>query len=397
MERVYIIGGLRSYIGVENGIYKNVPAEFLGAQVLKHIIKKYFNCDICSPDLAEKVDMVIAGNAVGAGGNITRLMMLETGMPYEIPAYTIDLQCGSGLQSVASAASMIKSGYAECIIAGGFESCSTAPRRGYNKNHIDYEKYGGENSWYKVSKFTPGRHFENAMLYGAEKTAISYGITREELDKWVLRSHELAVLAQKSRVFDDLAVEVKEGCSKDEGIRERMSKRLLDRLPYVLENGRVLTAANACLTNDGAAFLVLCSESYLRKNELKPVAEFIDVSNIGGIPLESPRTAVLAIEKLLLKNKLDYHEISVYECNEAFAVIDELFARKYPDAINRYNIFGGALAYGHPYGASGGIIMLHALKALEYMQKVNNKPEYAICSIAAAGGIGTAVLIRRIV
>ncbi len=397
MEKVYIIGGLRSYIGVENGMYKNVPAELLGAQVLKHTIRRYFNCDICSSDLEEKIDMVIAGNAVGAGGNITRLMMLESGMSYKIPSYTIDLQCGSGLESIAAAASMIKSGYAECIVAGGFESSSTAPRRAYNKNHIDYEKYGGENSWYKVSKFMPGRHFENAMLYGAEKTAISEGITRKELDEWVLRSHELAVLARKSKVFDDLAVEVKEGCSEDEGIRERLNKRLLDRLPYVLENGSVLTAANTCLTNDGAAFLILCSESYIRKNGLKPSAEFIDVSNVGGMPSESPRTAILAIEKLLLKNELDYHNIAVYECNEAFAVIDELFARKYPDVSDRYNIFGGALAYGHPYGASGGIIMLHALRALEYVHTANNKPEYAICSIAAAGGIGTSVLIRRTV
>ncbi len=92
---------------------------------------------------------------------------------------------------------------------------------------------------------------------------------------------------------------------------------------------------------------------------------------------------------------MDYHDISVYECNEAFAVIDELFARKYPDAIDRYNIFGGALAYGHPYGASGGIIMLHALKALEYSSP-GDSGGYAVCSIAAAGGIGTAVLIKKV-
>lgn len=92
---------------------------------------------------------------------------------------------------------------------------------------------------------------------------------------------------------------------------------------------------------------------------------------------------------------MDYHDISVYECNEAFAVIDELFARKFPDAADRYNIFGGALAYGHPYGASGGIILLHALKALEY-SKLENNNRYAICSIAAAGGTGTAVLLKHI-
>ncbi len=115
----------------------------------------------------------------------------------------------------------------------------------------------------------------------------------------------------------------------------------------------------------------------------------------GVTPDESPRSAITAIEKLLERNNMDYHDISVFECNEAFAVIDELFARKYPDAIDRYNIFGGALAYGHPYGASGGIILLHALKALEY-RKEEAKDSYAICSIAAAGGIGTAILIKKV-
>ena len=103
----------------------------------------------------------------------------------------------------------------------------------------------------------------------------------------------------------------------------------------------------------------------------------------------SPKTAVLAIERLLKKHNMTSEDIDVFECNEAFAVIDELFMRAYPDAVDRYNIFGGALAYGHPYGASGGIITLHAVKALE---KTNG--EYAVVSVAAAGGIGTAMLIR---
>ncbi|MDE6617334.1 MAG: acetyl-CoA C-acyltransferase, partial [Lachnospiraceae bacterium] len=130
-------------------------------------------------------------------------------------------------------------------------------------------------------------------------------------------------------------------------------------------------------------------------HNLKPLAEFAGVAETGVNPDESPRSAIKAIEKLLEKNNMDYHDISVYECNEAFAVIDELFARRFPDASDRYNIFGGALAYGHPYGASGGIILLHALKALEYSKPGNNS-RYAVCSIAAAGGAGTAVLLKHI-
>lgn len=385
MDKAYIAGGARSYIGIENSMYRNIPAEILGAKVLRYILKKY-KCT--------GIDMVIAGNAAGAGGNITRLMTLEAGLSEEIPAVTIDLQCGSGLESVAIAAAKIQSGQADCIIAGGFESCSTAPLRCYNKNHPGYGIYGGENSFYKVAKFSPGEHRQAAMLEGAERAALSEGITRGMLDHWVLRSHALAKAARERGVLKDIIADSGEG-GKDEGIRDRINQKLLDRLPCVLNGGSVLTAANACLTNDGAAFVIICSGSYAKKHNLKPLAEFSSVAEAGVNPGESPCSAVKAVEKLLTVNNIDYHDISVYECNEAFAVIDELFVRKFPGVTDRYNIFGGALAYGHPYGASGGIILLHALKALEYRHPADNSG-YAVCSIAAAGGIGTAVLIKKI-
>ncbi len=392
MERAYITGGARSYIGIENSMYRNIPAEILGARVIKSILKRHNGWD---------VDMVIAGNAAGAGGNITRLMALEAGLPDSMPAFTIDLQCGSGLESIVTAAAKIQSGQSDCIIAGGFESSSTAPRRGYNKNHPCFELYGGETSWYKTAKFAPGYHSQAAMLEGAEKTAISEGITRHMLDKWVLQSHRLAKEAREKGILEDIIVKIADGCDEDEGIRDRMSQKLLDRLPYVLNAGSVITAANACLTNDGAAFIIMCSGRYLQKHGIKPLAEIAGTAQTGVKPDESPRSAIEVISKLLRKYHLDYHDISVYECNEAFAVIDELFARKYPDITDRYNVFGGALAYGHPYGASGGIITLHALKALENAASTENSTpgtdgRYAICSIAAAGGIGTAVLIKKI-
>lgn len=134
-DKVYILGGLRSYIGVENGMYKHLPAEKLGAEVLKKVMDKY---NISKPDY------IIGGNGVGAGGNITRLMMLEAGVSCEVPAYTVDMQCGSALETMAIDAAKIKSGQADIIIAGGFESSSTAPGRRYNKNHPDYEKMGGK-------------------------------------------------------------------------------------------------------------------------------------------------------------------------------------------------------------------------------------------------------------
>lgn len=400
MEKVYVLGGARSYIGVENGMYRHICAEKLGAAVLKKVAGGY-----CS----EEIDLVIAGNAVGAGGNITRLMLLEAGMPQSIPAVTVDLQCGSGLESIAIAAAKIKSGQADLVIAGGFESSSTAPRRGYHRNHPDYEIYGGEQGFYYVAKFMPGEHRMTAMLEGAEKTALSLGITRGDLDRWVLRSHRLAKETREEGFLQDILVGVEEegdfskkqtyqcvgGCRKknherDEGIRDRMSTRFLKRLPCVLKDGKVITAANSSLTNDGAAFVILCSGRYLHSHNFFSKAEFLDVAEVGVDPSMSPKSANVAIERLLMRNRLSADDIDIFECNEAFAVIDELFARKYPKAVGRYNILGGALAYGHPYGASGGIITVHALKALE---RVNGR--LAVCSIAAAGGVGTAILLRR--
>lgn len=375
MDKVCLIGGLRSYIGLTGGIYKHVPAELLGAAVLKAVTEKY----------RVLPQQIIAGNGVGAGGNIARLAALEAGLPESIPAVSVDVQCGSALEAVAMAAAKIEAGEADIIIAGGFESTSTQPRRGYNANHPDYK---GEET-YSVAKFMPGIHRETVMLEGAELTAERENISRAESDPWVLRSHKLAAQAAASGVLRDIIVPCF-GAVRDEGIRPKMSQRLLDRLPCVLAGGRFTNAANACLTNDGAAFVVLASEKYAAGHGLTPQAKVRCGAAVGGDPLVSPKSAVLAVEALLQKAGFRHGEIAAYELNEAFAVIDVLFARAFPGHENGYNVFGGALAYGHPYGASGAIILLHLLKSL---QKSGGR--YGIASVAAAGGVGTALLIER--
>ena len=377
MDKVYLIGGLRSFVGVVNGMYRHVPAEKLGAAVLRQVMEKY---------RIEQPDYIIAGNGVGAGGNIARLMSLEAGVDCAVPAFTIDVQCGSGLESIAVAAAKIACGEAECVIAGGFESSSTQPRRGYNPNHPDY----AGDSWYSVAKFMPGIHRETVMLEGAELACQREGVSKAELDAWVLRSHRLAAQAQQEGSLKEVIAPCFEA-SKDEGIRPRMSQRLLDRLPKVLEGGEFITAANSCLINDGAAFVVLCSEDYLKEHGLTAQAKILGSVACGGDPLVSPRTAVTALEKLLAKHRLTEAEIDDFEINEAFAVIDVLFARTFTNSVDKYNAFGGALAYGHPYGASGAIITLHLLEALKRCQG-----RLGCASVAAAGGIGTALLLERV-
>lgn len=376
MDNVYILGGLRSYIGVINGMYRHVPAEKLGAAVLRQLLEKY----------PVEPDYVICGNGVGAGGNITRLMTLEAGLDNRVPAFTIDVQCGSGLESIAVAAAKIACGDADVVIAGGFESSSTQPRRGYNPNHPDYNG----DSWYSVAKFMPDIHRETVMLEGAEEAALKEHITKEEMDRWVLRSHKLAAQTAEQNLLENIIAPVF-GAMKDEGIRPRMSQRLLDRMPKVLTGGQYITAANSCLINDGAAFVVLCSQEYLQKRGLVPQAKVLASTACGGDPLISPRTAVAALEKLLVKNNLTEADIDGFELNEAFAVIDVMFARSFSNSLDKYNVFGGALAYGHPYGASGAIITLHLLESLK-----QRNGRLGCASVAAAGGVGTALLLERV-
>lgn len=376
MDNVYILGGLRSYIGVVNGMYRHVPAEKLGAAVFRQLLEKY----------PVEPDYVICGNGVGAGGNITRLMTLEAGLDNRVPAFTIDVQCGSGLESIAVAAAKIACGDADVVIAGGFESSSTQPRRGYNPNHPDYNG----DSWYSVAKFMPDIHRETVMLEGAEEAALKEHITKEEMDRWVLRSHKLAAQAAEQNLLKNIIAPVF-GAMKDEGIRPRMSQRLLDRMPKVLTGGQYITAANSCLINDGAAFVVLCSQEYLQKRGLVPQAKVLASTACGGDPLISPRTAVAALEKLLVKKNLTETDIDGFELNEAFAVIDVMFARSFSNSLDKYNVFGGALAYGHPYGASGAIITLHLLESLK-----QRNGRLGCASVAAAGGVGTALLLERV-
>ncbi len=468
MDKVYLLGGRRSYIGVENGIYRNVSAEELGAFVIKKVMDSY---DI-SP---EDIDLVAVGNAIGAGGNIGRLASLMAGVPEKTPVVTVDSQCGSGLAAIMQAAMQIELGMADVAIAGGFESSSTSPVRSINKRHADYTVDG--DNVFKVAKFKPGAYDELAMFKGAEKCAATFGMDRHELDMYAIRSHRRAVQSRENGELDDIlagsfyeydrsrrtveddelgkcanteaeqhknrTLTRKEHPEKDEGIRDRISEKLLTRLPALVPGGSYITAGNVCLTNDGAAFVLLCSERFLKKykenkkyikdmNEIIHPFKIVDIVSVGASPDMSPVSIVPAIDKLLSRNNLKASDILAWEYNEAFAVIDKLMESYVNKDFSNANVFGGALAYGHPYGASGGIITLHLMKAMEKLMaeeaevsannsvdneagynNVDNKDwnivvkgedvsetdisetRYGVCAVAAAGGIGTAMLISR--
>lgn len=377
MNQVYVLGGLRSFIGVKNSAYRHIPVECLGAAVLRELTGQYPGGDI---------DMIVGGNSAGGGGNITRLMALEAGLDQDIPAWTVDQQCASSLEAIITAAAMIESGLCHLAVAGGFESASTQPFRSIHPNHPDHKSSPLP---YTTAKFIPGPHREDAMLRGAEQTMAQYGMDKMSTDRWVLESHRRAAAARQSQWLEDVICPVY-GLDHDEGIRPNISQKLLDRLPPVLKGGQQLNAANACTMNDGAAFVMLCSGRYLEEHGLTARCRITNACSIGNNPYFSPVCAVTAINRLLERTGISMDEIGCIECNEAFAAIDVLFEHSFPGKSSQYNIFGGALAYGHPYGASGAIIFLHLMKAMEHTQS-----KKGICSVAAAGGMGTALLLER--
>ena len=381
MEAVYVVGALRTPIVTKNGKFRTIPAEELGAAVLRALLEKY-------PTAAKNLSGVIGGNAVGTGGNITRLAALTAGIPESVPAWTVDMQCASAAAALAAAYHMIACGEGEVYLAGGMESSSLQPLRVYDKKDARYKKTPEGDGAYTTAQFAPGDLDPQAMLRGAERVAKNENISKSELDAWAIESHKLAALARKDGVLRGFLVPVA-GVFEDDGIRPRMNQKLLDRLPRLFGPESVTTAGNSCLINDGAAFAMLVGETWLRKHpEIRPAAKIVAVQAIGGDPAESPRGAMRTAEALLSRIGMKMGDMATIEFNEAFAVIDVLFERKYPSLVSRYNIFGGALAYGHPYGASGAILLVHLLAALE-----NAGDGFGLLSIAGAGGMGEALLL----
>ena len=409
MNKVFLLGGLRSHIGLTGGMFKTVPAEDLAAAVLKKVIERY--------PCALQADGLICGNAVGTGGNITRLAALKAGLPVHVPALTVDMQCASAAASIELAMTKIGCGLADILIAGGFESTSMQPTRVYAKADARYTETG-----FTVAQFSPDTTSAKVMLEGAERTSQKHGVTREELDAFAVRSHRLAKKAREEGYLRDVVVPVF-GSVGDEGIRDRMSPKLAARMPKLFTEeevaalleepgGRVqaksgagesvgaentkqkciplLTAANACMTNDGAAFVVLVSQRAAERYNLQPEAELLSGFEWGTDPRYSPEGAVETGDRLLQRCGLQPEDIDVFEYNEAFAVISALFARKYPALTERYCPWGGALAYGHPYGASGAILLLHLWQELK-----QRHGRLGLLSIAGAGGLGTALLVKN--
>jgi len=382
MTEAVIVMAKRTPIGKIGGILSTLEPEELLSPLIRHLIEETnLPSDI--------IDDVIIGNVVGLGGNIARVAALEAGLPVTIPGVTVDRQCGSGLEAINIAARFIQSGAGEVYLAGGVESTSRAPWKMSKPSTLM-----GLPQLYTRAHFTPSFYGDPEMGIAAENVAKYYEITREQQDLYSLKSHQKAIHYEHSGRFQQEIVPLQvqgDWLTVDECPRADTSLKKLQQLkPIFLEQGTV-TAGNACPLNDGAALVLIMSLEKCRELGLKPILRVVDGQAAGIDPNFLGMGPVPAVQKVLRRQRLTVDDLDIVEFNEAFAsqVIASLQELRIPQL--KVNLGGGALAIGHPYGASGAILMTRLCSEMLY--KPYNR---GLATLGIGGGIGIATIVEAV-
>lgn len=401
MKNAYIIDAIRTPFGRYAGGLAPVRADDLGAVPIKALMER-------NPTVNwEQVDDVIYGCANQAGEdnrNVGRMSALLAGLPYQVPATTVNRLCGSSLDAIAMAARAIKAGEADLIIAGGVESMSRAP---FVMGKSD-SAYGRSQ---KIEDTTMGWRFINPKLkeiYGvetmpqtAENVAEQFNINREDQDRFALVSQLRTADAQHRGFFDQEIVPVvilqRKGdavvINTDEHPRADTTMEALTKLKPVVKAEGTVTAGNASGINDGAAAVLIASDDAVEKYGLKTRAKIIGATAVGVEPRIMGFGPAPAIKKLLAQTGLTLEQMDVIELNEAFAAQALAVTRDLglEDGLAKVNPNGGAISLGHPLGASGARLVTTALNQLEYIGG-----QYALCSMCIGVGQGIALIIERV-
>ncbi len=371
-----IVQAYRTAIGKKGGIWKEVAPEYLAAEVMKKLIRE----QAIDPS---QIDEVILGNAVGPGGNLSRLAALQAGFPAHVPGVTIDRQCGSGLEAINLAARLVQAGAGEIYLAGGVESTTRAPLK------MEMLEGQEEPRIYSRARFSPEEIGDPEMGEAAENVAEAYEVSREEQDDYARLSYQKAIYSKETGVFEQEIVAIHE-IVEDESPRVTSNyNKLLPRMKPVFRPQGTVTAGNSCGLNDGAAVALVMSREKAEHLRLLPLLVFVDAVAVGVDPNYLGIGPVPAIKKLLQRNHLTIEDIDLIEFNEAFAsqVIASLKQLDIP--WNKVNLGGGAIALGHPYGASGAILVTRLCREM-----LRNQAMYGIATLGIGGGIGVATLFR---
>ncbi|XP_017863104.1 PREDICTED: acetyl-CoA acetyltransferase [Drosophila arizonae] len=392
MSDVYIVSAARTPIGSFNGTLSKLKASDLGSVVIKEVLKR-------AHVEAPQVNEVIMGQALtaGQGQNPARQAALKAGLPIEVPAYGINILCGSGLKTVVLGYQAIRSGDAKIVIAGGQESMSSAP-------HVVHLRQGikmGPATLLDTMVHDGLTDAVNQIHMGitAENLAEKYQISREAQDAQALQSQQLAEQAQKLGYFDAeiVPVEIKDRkgtqiFSKDEYIKAGSTLEGLQRLRPAFKEGGTVTAGNASGVNDSAAAVLLMSGEEVNKRGLKPLAKIIGWTQSGIEPNVMGLGPVTAVESLLTKIGWTRDDVDLYELNEAFAAQALAVLKCLKLDEKKVNVHGGAIALGHPIGASGARVLVTLLYALE-----RTGGRRGIASLCIGGGMGIALAVERII
>ncbi|EJK2113425.1 acetyl-CoA C-acetyltransferase [Vibrio navarrensis] len=401
MEKVYIVAAKRTPIGAFGGALKNTSAGELAAVAIKGALAQ-------AQVNVEHVDEVIVGNVVSAGQGmgVGRQASIYAGIPASVPAYTLNMVCGSGMKTVMNAASHIRSGDAEIVVAAGVEVMSQIPfampgsvRDGNKMGHLSMQDL-------LIADGLTDVFNQYHMGVTAENVAKQVGISREMQDQYALASQQKAVAAIEAGKFKQeiVPVEVKQRretvlFDTDEYPKANATLEGLKGLRPAFDKEGSVTAGNASGINDGASAIILASEHAVKTYGLQPLAEVVSYAQSGLAPEIMGLGPVEAVTKALAKAQLSTDDIDVYELNEAFAaqalgVIHKL-AEQHQVSVasiqDKANLNGGAIALGHPLGASGNRILVTLIHELH-----KQDGQFGVASLCVGGGMGTAVIVKTV-
>jgi acetyl-CoA C-acetyltransferase len=390
MKKVVITSAKRTPIGSFSGSLSSLSAAQLGSIAIKGVLED----SKISPEL---VDEVIMGNVLtgGQGQAPARQAALFAGLPDKTECMTINKMCGSGLKAVMLAAQAIQNDDAEIIIAGGQESMSNAPyvldkaRSGYRLGNGEIVDSMVKDGLWDVYNNV---HMGNC----AEACAKDFQFKREELDEFAINSYKKAIEAQKNNKFKDEMIDVKVKAGREEvvvNVDEEPGKVKFDKIPSlrpVFDKNGVVTAANASSINDGAAALLVMSEEKAKELGLKPLVEIVAQASAAKAPIEFTTAPADSINKVLKKANLKLSDINLFEINEAFAVVSLANNKILGLNTEIVNVNGGAVALGHPIGASGARILV---TLIHEMKKRNST--YGLASLCIGGGEASALIVKN--
>ena len=389
-QKVVLAGACRTAIGKMGGALSNTPAADLGSIVIKEALNR-------AGVKPEQVDEVLMGCVIqaGLGQNVARQASIKAGLPVEVPAVTINVVCGSGLNCVNMAAEMIRSGDADIVVAGGMENMSMAPFA-LDKARFGYRMNNGVLKDCMVNDALWDAFNDYHMIQTADNVAEQWKLTREELDEFALKSQQKTEAAQKAGKFKDEIVPVEVKVKKDtvifdtdEGPRPGSTMEGLAKLRPINKDG-VTTAGNASGINDGAAAIVVMSEEKAKELGVKPMATWV-AGALGGVdPSIMGVGPVAATKKVLDRTGLKIEDIDIYEANEAFAAQSVAVGKDLGFDLDKLNVNGGAIALGHPVGASGCRILVTLLHEM-----VRSDKKRGLATLCIGGGMGCATIVER--